>query len=39
MLEDIISSAITQASDKASKTMEDKMRAVTGGINIPGLNF
>ncbi len=39
MLEDIISSAIKQASDKASKTMEDKMKSVTGGINIPGLNF
>ena len=39
MLEDIISSAIKQASDKASKTMEDKMKAVTGGINIPGLKF
>lgn len=39
MLEDIISSAINQASQKASKTMEEKMKAVTGGINIPGLNF
>ena len=32
-------SAIKQASDKAGKTMEEKMKAVTGGINIPGLNF
>lgn len=39
MLEDIISSAIKQASDKAGKTMEEKMKTVTGGINIPGLNF
>lgn len=39
MLEDIISSAIQQASDKAAKEMESKMKAVTGGINIPGLNF
>jgi len=39
MLEDIISTAIQQASDKASKEMETKMKAVTGGINIPGLNF
>lgn len=39
MLEDIISSAINQASEKASKEMESKMKAVTGGINIPGLNF
>ena len=39
MLEDIISTAIFDASDKASKEMETKMKAVTGGINIPGLNF
>lgn len=39
MLEDIISAAIQQASDKAGKEMESKMKAVTGGINIPGLNF
>lgn len=39
MLEDLISTAMNQASDKASKEMETKMKAVTGGINIPGLNF
>ncbi len=39
MLEDVISTAIFDASDKASKEMEKKMKAVTGGINIPGLNF
>ena len=39
MLEDIISTAIKQASDRASKEMESKMKAVTGGINIPGLKF
>ncbi|MBP3924166.1 YbaB/EbfC family nucleoid-associated protein [bacterium] len=38
-LEDIISSAINQASDKAAKEAESRMKAVTGGINIPGLNF
>lgn len=37
MLEDIITSAIQQASDKATKQMEEKMKAVTGGLNIPGL--
>lgn len=37
MLEDIITAAITQASQKASAQMEQKMKAVTGGINIPGL--
>jgi DNA-binding YbaB/EbfC family protein len=39
MLEDLITTAINQASDRASKEMESKMKAVTGGINIPGLNF
>ena len=39
MLEDIITTAIQQASDKASKEMENKMKAATGGINIPGLNL
>ena len=39
MLEDIISTAITQAGDKASREMETRMKAITGGINIPGLSF
>lgn len=39
MLEDLITTAINQASDRASKEMETRMKAVTGGINIPGLNF
>lgn len=39
MLEDIISTAIQQASNRASQEMESKMKAVTGGINIPGLNL
>ena len=37
MLEDLISAAINQASDKAAKEMESKMKQATGGINIPGL--
>ncbi len=37
MLEDIISAAINQASDKAAKEMEAKMKQATGGLNIPGL--
>lgn len=37
MLEDIIASAIKQASDKATAQMEEKMKSVTGGLNIPGL--
>ena len=37
MLEDLITSAITEANNKAAKLMQDKMSAVTGGIKIPGL--
>ena len=38
-LEDMITVAINQASAKASKEMEAKMKAATGGMSIPGLNF
>ena len=37
MLEDLITAAINQTSTKAQKIMEEKMKAVTGGISIPGL--
>jgi len=37
MLEDVISTAILQASKKATDAMEIKMKSVTGGLNIPGL--
>lgn len=37
MLEDVISTAIKQASEKAIAEMEAKMKAITGGISIPGL--
>lgn len=37
MLEDVISTAILQASKKATDEMEAKMKSLTGGINIPGL--
>lgn len=37
MLEDLITSAMNQASDKASKEMESRMKQATGGLNIPGL--
>lgn len=37
MLEDVISTAILQASKEASTKMEAKMKALTGGISIPGL--
>lgn len=37
MLEDLISTAIIQASTKASEQMDAKMKSITGGLNIPGL--
>ncbi len=39
MLEDVITTAILQASEKATSQMEEKMKSVTGGLNlnIPGL--
>lgn len=39
MLEDIIAAAMKQANEKASKEMSAKMKQITGGISIPGLNF
>lgn len=39
MLEDVISAAMKEANSKASKEMETRMKQITGGINIPGLNF
>lgn len=38
-LEDLITVAINHASEKASKEMESKMKAATGGMSIPGLGF
>lgn len=37
MLEDLLSQALCEATQKATKQMEDKMKALTGGISIPGL--
>ena len=37
MLEDLLTEALSEATKKASSAMEEKMKAVTGGINIPGL--
>lgn len=36
-VEDAISTAMKQASEKAAKEMEEKMKEVTGGIKVPGL--
>ena len=37
MLEDLVTAAVNEALGKAGKAMEDKMGAITGGLNIPGL--
>ena len=37
MLEDLISQAFSEATQKANSQMEAKMKAITGGISIPGL--
>ena len=39
MLEDLISAAMNEATDKASAEMKTRMDKLTGGIKIPGLNF
>lgn len=39
MLEDVITTAINQASAEATSKMEAKMKSLTGGISIPGLTF
>ena len=39
MLEDLINSAMNLATDKAKNELETKMKAITGGINIPGLTM
>jgi hypothetical protein len=37
MLEDLILAAINEAMDTAQKLASEKMAAITGGMNIPGL--
>ncbi len=37
MLEDLITEAMTDATNKANSQMEAKMKSITGGISIPGL--
>jgi len=36
-LEDLISAAISQATQEAHEKLEAKMKSITGGVNIPGL--
>lgn len=37
MLEDLITKVMNTASEKSKTVMEEKMKSVTGGVNIPGL--
>ena len=37
MLQDLILAAVNEAMDSAQKLAADKMSAITGGMNIPGL--
>ena len=37
MLEDLLTQAFMDATKKATEQMEAKMKAITGGISIPGL--
>ncbi len=37
MLEDLLTEALKDATDKATTQMESKMKSITGGLNIPGL--
>ena len=37
MLEDLITTALNKAIEDSKKVMEEKMKAVTGGVNLPGL--
>ncbi|MGE0200976.1 MAG: YbaB/EbfC family nucleoid-associated protein [Candidatus Melainabacteria bacterium] len=37
MLEDLVLTAIRDATNQVTKTMEDKMGKVTSGLNIPGM--
>lgn len=39
MLEDLVLAALKDATGKVNSTMEQKMGAVTSGLNIPGLNL
>lgn len=39
MLQDLVMAAVNGAMDSAQEEAADKMSAITGGINIPGLSF
>jgi DNA-binding YbaB/EbfC family protein len=37
MLQDLVLAAVNEALEKSQKTANDRMGALTGGLNIPGL--
>jgi len=39
MLQDLIVGAVNQAKEKAQQLQAEKMSALTGGLNLPGLNL
>jgi len=39
MLQDLILAAVTQAREKAQELQSEKMSAITGGLNLPGMNL
>jgi DNA-binding YbaB/EbfC family protein len=39
MLQDLVLAAVNSAREKVQEMQTEKMSALTGGLNIPGLNF
>ena len=39
MLEDLVVAAVRQAAERASAEGSEKMKTVTGGLNLPGMGF
>ena len=39
MLQDLVLAAVNEAMDSAQAEASEKMSAITGGLNVPGLNF
>ena len=39
MLQDLVVAAVNQAMDQSQELAAEKMKAITGGLNIPGLGF
>ena len=39
MLQDLVTAAVNQAIDQSQELAAEKMKAITGGLNIPGLSF